>query len=102
MLRLIGSIIGALLDHCHGQCPPSYPLRLAGEGRKGEAYGLDRWRWQIFKCDPRCVTFVAQLLLAPKRRMPRASLCDYRRGGTPIGLSTVNPVIGSVNALRCR
>ena len=63
MLRLIGSIIGALLDHCHGRC-----------------VRLEAWRTgpkppvRFSEHNPWCATFVAQVPLAWRFRMPLLAL----------------------------
>src|ERR1700686_1181444 len=59
MLRLIGSIIGALLDHFHGRC-----VRLEAP----ECCADDR-----FRDDPWCTGIVVQVVLALKGRMPGGS-----------------------------
>src|SRR6266849_5337139 len=63
MVRLIGSIIGALLDHCLGRC-----VRLEA--------------WRTGPKPPWCVTFVTQVLLALEGRMPACGRND------PLGTST--------------
>src|ERR1700686_1902716 len=62
MSRLVESIIGALLDHCHGPC-----VRL----EETERCAADGFRY-----DPWCARIVAQVLLALKGRMPRHAPTD--------------------------
>jgi hypothetical protein len=78
MVRLIESIIGALLDHRRGRC------------RRLEAQRT-RPKLLIFRYDPWCVTFVAQVLLAPKGGMPDMAMEPRAKLANADGMSIPAP-----------